>query len=265
VKGLAAGTGRRNATAPLVVGLIGLGLWQGLLSLFHPAGFVLPPPLDIAARLVDNWSKVAGGLRVTGLNAVIGLIAGVALGALAALTVTAWRTASEMITPLAVAVNAIPIIALAPIFDAWFGLTSPRSHQAVVVVLVFFPVFVNSVRGLSQVEESQLELMASYAASRWRVIREVRIPNALPYFFTALKLSSSLAVIGSIVAEYFGGRQDALGPIITQNAGLTRYAEAWGAVVAGSALGAVFYGLAVWLEWLLVPWNRGGAGADETP
>ena len=94
----------------------------------------------------------------------------------------------------------------------------------IVVVLVFFPIFINTAMGLTQVEPSQLELMESYAAGKWTITREVRIPNAMPFFFTALKLSTSLAVIAAIVAEYFGGRQDALGPLITQSAGLTRYA-----------------------------------------
>jgi NitT/TauT family transport system permease protein len=238
-----------------VVGLSSLALWQLLLSLFKPDGFVLPAPFDIISKLITNWSEVGAGLYNTGFIVVTGLIAGVILGVLAALTVTASRTASEMITPLAVAVNAIPIIALAPIFKAWFGLLSPVSNQLVVTVLVFFPIFVNTARGLTQVDPAQLELMDSFAASRWKVMTGVRIPNALPFFFTAVKLSTSLAVIGAIVAEYFGGRQDALGPIITQNAGLTRYAEAWAAVLAGTALGGVLSLLAVGLERYFVPWD----------
>ena len=106
-----------------------------------------------------------------------------------------------------------------PIFNAWFGILSPRSNQAVVVVLVFFPIFINTARGLTQVEPSQIELMESYGARKWRIMREVRIPNAMPFFFTALKLATSLAVIAAIVAEYFGGRQDALGNLITGSAG----------------------------------------------
>ena len=110
-------------------------------------------------------------------------------------------------------------------------------------------------RGLTDVERSQVELMESYAASPWRITREVRIPNAMPYFFTALKLASSLAVIAAIVAEYFGGRQDALGPLITQSAGLTRYGDAWAAVLAGTVIGTVLYVTAVVLERLAMPWH----------
>ena len=122
------------------------------------------------------------------------------------------------------------------------------------MVLVFFPVFINTARGLAQVEQSQVELMESYGSRRWRIMREVRIPNAMPFFFTALKLSTSLAVIAAIVAEYFGGRQDALGNIITNSAGLTRYDDAWAAVLAGSLVGIVLYALAALIERIVMPW-----------
>jgi NitT/TauT family transport system permease protein len=248
----------RARSAPLAAGVLLLLVWQGLLGLLDPDGFVLPEPLDIVAKLFGDFGTIRAGTANTGFVALTGLVAGVVLGPLAALAVTASRTAGELLTPLAVAVNAIPIIALAPIFNAWFGLLSPRSNQMVVVVLVFFPVFINTARGLIQVDPSQLELMESYAASRWRVMRDVRIPHALPYLFAAMKLASSLAVIGAIVAEYFGGRQDVLGQIITQNAGLTRYAQAWAAVVAGAAMGGTFYAVVVVAERLLVPWETSG-------
>jgi len=98
--------------------------------------------------------------------------------------------------------------------------------------------------------------MRSYAASSWQVTRTVRFPNAMPYFFTSLKIASSLAVIGAIVAEYFGGRQDALGPLIVQNAGLTRYAEAWAAVLAGSVMGILLYLVSGAFERVSMPWRR---------
>ena len=242
-------------TAPVVAGLVIFVVWEGLLAVFNPDGFVLPAPSEVTAAFFENWSEIWTATLNTGFVIVSGLIAGVVLGVAAALLVTRFRTASETITPLAVAVNAIPIIALAPIFNNWYGLTSPRSNQAIVVILVFFPIFINTTKGLTQVERSQLELMESYAAGTWRTTREVRIPNAMPFFFTALKLSSSLAVIAAIVAEYFGGRQDALGPIITQSAGLTRYDEAWAAVVAGTLVGTILYIVAVLAERWLMPWH----------
>jgi len=242
-------------SAPLVAGVVIFGGWELALAVLGQEGFVLPPPSEIVVSVFDNWDEVWGAARNTGFIIVTGLVAGALFGAVAALLVTRYRTANEIITPLAVSLNAIPIIALAPIFNAWFGLLSPRSNQAIVVALVFFPIFINTSKGLTQVEPSQIELMRSYAASEWRITREVRVPNAFPYFFTALKVSTSLAVIAAIVAEYFGGRQDALGPLITQSAGLTRYDDAWAAVLAGTLIGAVLYVVAVMIERFAMPWH----------
>lgn len=249
--------------APVVAGIVIFGGWELALAVFEPDGFVLPAPSEIVAALFDNWDAVFKAVRITGFVVVTGLLAGVIAGVAAALLVTRFRTANEMITPMAVAINAIPIIALAPIFNNWFGLTTPRSNQAIVLILVFFPIFINTAKGLTQVDRSQIELMQTYAASESRITREVRIPNALPFFFTALKLSSSLAVIAAIVAEYFGGRQDALGPLITQAAGLTRYDDAWAAVLAGTAIGTLLYLVAVALERLAMPWHSSIRGRED--
>ncbi len=251
----------RRAMGPAVV--IGIGflvLWEGTLAIIQPQGFVLPPPTEIMVAFFENVAEIWAATKNTGYIVITGLIGGVALGVLWALLVSRFRTANETLTPLAISLNAIPIIALAPIFNAWFGLLSPVSNQAIVVILVFFPVFINTTKGLTEVQPAELELMRSYAASAWEVTRKVRFPNALPYFFTSLKIASSLSVIGAIVAEYFGGRQDALGPLIVQNAGLTRYAEAWAAVLAGSVLGVVLYLLSGVFERVSMPW----AHAAET-
>lgn len=249
-------SGLSGIAAPLVAGVVMLVLWEGVLAVLQPEGFVLPPPSDIVGALGENFSDVWAAARITGWNIVSGLIAGVIAAVGAALLVNRFRIARETIVPVAVAVNAVPIIALAPMLNNWYELTSPRSNQVIVALLVFFPIFINTVKGLTLVDQNQLELMESFAASPWTITREVRIPNAMPLFFTALKLASSLAVIGAIVAEYFGGRQDALGPMITQAAGLTRYADAWAAVAAGAIIGAVLYLIANVLERLAMPWQR---------
>ena len=247
----------------LIIGVGGLLLWEVSLAFIQPDGFVLPPPSEIVVAFIDNASVIWTATKNTGYVVITGLIGGVALGVLWALLVARFRTANETLTPLAIALNAIPIIALAPIFNAWFGLLSPVSNQSIVVILVFFPVFINTTKGLTEVQPAELELMRSYAASQWDTTRRVRFPNALPYFFTALKIASSLAVIGAIVAEYFGGRQDALGPLIVQNAGLTRYANAWAAVLAGSLLGIVLYLLSGILERASMPWEHAAETAGS--
>ena len=252
-----------RSSAPVIAGIAILAVWQGLLTLFSPDGFVLPPPSKILGALFENFGDIWNATKITGWIIISGLVVGIFLAVATALLVNRFRIAREAILPLTVAVNAIPIIALAPILNNWFGLTSARSNQLIVVLLVFFPIFINTVKGLTLVDRSQVELMESYAASTWRVTREVRIPTAMPLFFTALKLSSSLAVIGAIVAEYFGGRQDALGPLITQSASLTRYADAWAAVLAGTFVGIVLYTAAVIAERLVMPWHSTIRGASH--
>ncbi len=245
-----------KAFAPAaVVGIGGLLIWEVTMLIFNPDGFVLPAPSAILAAFFENFDVIWIATRNTGFIVITGLIGGVVLGVVWALLVARFRLANETLTPLAISLNAIPIIALAPIFNAWYGLLSPVSNQAIVVILVFFPVFINTTKGLTDVSPTEIELMRSYAASSWQVARNVRIPNAKPYFFTSLKIASSLAVIGAIVAEYFGGRQDALGPLIVQNAGLTRYAEAWAAVLAGSLMGLGLYLLSGAFERSSMPWG----------
>ena len=120
-----------------------------------------------------------------------------------------WRRCS---TPLAAAAAAIPIVALTPILNTMFSSTSSTPRRLIVMIYVFFPIFVNTLKGLRQIEPVHAELMRSYAASPWTTTRVVRLPGALPFFFTGLKIASSGAVIAAIVSEYFGGLQEGLGP-----------------------------------------------------
>ena len=257
--------GRRSSgiAAPLAGGVVLALLWEAVVGFVLPQGFLLPAPSAIVRAFAQDRTAIWQAARTTGFVVLTGLAAGVVLGVVAALVTTRSRTAQETVTPLAAALNAMPIIALAPLFNAWFGSLSPRSNQAVVAVVTFFPVFINTARGLSRVDPQHLELMRSYAASEWAVLRRVRIPSALPLFFTSLRIVASLAVIAAIVDEYFGGPQRALGPVIVQRAGLSRYDDAWAAVLAGAAMGIALYLAAGLLERLALP--RRAAALEDAP
>lgn len=256
---------RLGAVGPaVVVGAALLGAWEGLVWLFGIKEFLLPRPSSIGRALAEQWAGSADTLgtvplREAGLNtgviAVTGLILGVVLGVALAVVAVRFTRLGDAFTPFAVAVNATPIVALAPIFNAWFGLTGRFSNQAVVLVVVFFPVFINTARGLTEVHPDQLELMRSYAASETTILRRVRIPNALPFFLTSLRLAAPLSVIAAIVAEYFGGPQSRIGPVITQNASFARYDAAWAAIVVASAIGLGLFALAAVLERLVLSYK----------
>jgi NitT/TauT family transport system permease protein len=178
------------------------------------------------------------------------------LAALLAATVAARsRLADGLLAPVAAALNAVPIIALAPLFNTMFSSTSTVPRRMVVAVVVFSPVFVNTVRGLRQVAPVHRELLASYAASPWALTRTVRLPGALPFVFTGFRLASSLAVIAAVVAEYFGGLQDGLGSRITSAASNSAYPRAWAFVVAACVLGLACYVVMLAVERLAMPWR----------
>jgi NitT/TauT family transport system permease protein len=189
------------------------------------------------------------------IEALGGLVIGTVAGVAVAFATARWLTARAALLPLAVAANAIPIIAFAPLLNNWFGVLNPLSKMMMAAILVFFPIMANVTRGLVQVEPSALELMRSYAASEWTVLRKVRVPNALPFFFTALKLGATLSLIGAIVGEYFGGSSLVLGRIIVQSASALRFDVTWAAILLGAATGIVFYLVIVAVERLVIPWH----------
>jgi NitT/TauT family transport system permease protein len=241
---------------PLVVGVAFLAAWEAFVTVRRIRPYLLPKPSAIWSQLTLNRDDILDAALVTGSNALVGLVAGAVLGILAALVASRFRIVDELLIPLAAAVNAMPIIALAPIFNNMFSTTSTVPRRLIVTVVVFFPVFVNALRGLRQVAPIHRELLDSYAASGWEFARKVRVPNALPFVFTGLRLAASLAVIAAVVAEYFGGVQKGLGTRITSAASNTAYPRAWAYVAAACALGLVFYLAATLLERLAMPWKR---------
>ena len=237
-------------------GIIG---WEIVVTALGLQGFVLPRPSAIVAALVENLNSPRFGLlpsaRATLIEALGGLAIGTASGVIVALATARWATARGLLLPVAVAANAVPIIAFAPIFNNWFGLENPLAKMMMAAVLVFFPVMANVTRGLVQVDPAALELMRSTAASEWQILRKVRIPNALPYFFTAMKLATTLSLIGAIVGEYFGGASLVLGRIIVQSSSALRFDITWAAILLAAATGIVFYLAVVAVERVVIPWH----------
>jgi NitT/TauT family transport system permease protein len=212
--------GARDWVPALVVLVGGIGLWEGLVAALDVQRFLLPPPSDIARAFWNERDTLWSAGFFTFREAVGGFAIGVGAAFLVALVLARWRGLSSAIMPYAIAANAVPIIAFAPITNQWFGLLNPLSKMVIAAILCFFPVLVNTLRGLTSVRPEQVELMRSYAAGELDVFRRVRIPNAMPYVFSALKVASVLAMIGAIVGEYFGGSPEALGVQIRNSAAL---------------------------------------------
>ncbi len=260
-RGRGSEAGRRIVEyAPAVIVFVGaIVAWELIVGALGLRAFILPRPSAIITALADNWATGRFGLlpswQATMLEAVGGLVIGTVAGVGTAFLTSRWATARNTLIPIGVAAGAIPIIAFAPLMNNWFGALSPLSKMMMAAVLVYFPVMVNVTRGLTAAEPAALELMRSYAASEWTVLRKVRVPTALPYFFTALKVATTLSLIGAIVGEYFGGSSLVLGRIIVQASSALRFDVTWAAVLLAAATGIVFYLAVVILERIFIPWH----------
>lgn len=219
--------------------------------------FLLPAPSDILASLETNWDELRQAAVATVFEAIGGLVIGVLVGIVVALLTARWRTGRRGIMPFAIMASAIPTIAVAPIMNNWFGSENPASKMAIVALLVFFPTVLNVVRGLTTVDPALLEYMRTLNAGETAVFLKVRIPNAVPYFFTALRIATPLSLIGAIIAEYFGGPELVLGVWILHQAALFLFADAWAAIALACAVGIVLYLGVLVAEWLAMPWARG--------
>ncbi len=257
---------RRLAAAvvpPVVVGALFVAVWEAVVKGFDLKPFFLPAPSAIWSAFLDNTGLVRDAALVSGSNALVGLVAGTAVGVAASFLLMRFSILNELASPLAVALNAIPIIVLVAVFQNMFSATSEIPRRLMVTVIVFFIVLVNVAKGLRQVQPTHLELLRSYAAPPRAVLVKARIPNALPYLFTALRIAAPTSVITAFVAEYFGGRQNGLGYFIPSNFANSKNAVAWAYVIGACVLGLVFYLVSMALE-IITTHRRGIAPGGGT-
>jgi len=252
----------REWAPAVLVFVLGIALWEGGTRGLDVQRFLLPPLSDILRTLWEEWDTLWSAGFFTFKEALGGFLIGSGFAVLFALVLARYRRLGGALMPYMIAANAIPIIAFAPITNNWFGLLNPLSKMVIAAVLCFFPVLVNTLRGLTSVRPSSIELMRSYAAGEVQIFRRVRIPNSLPYLFAALKVATVLAMIGAIVGDYFGGSQEALGIQIRRSAGVFAFDEAWAAIMVASVLGIGFYAAVALAERLTMGWQPSAHGAQ---
>lgn len=254
--------GRLRRALPATAIFLGtLALWEGAVRIFGIEGFILPAPSAIARTFVTEWPALLDAAVGTFGTALAGLILGGLLAFGIGLATARWQPVRDGAMPLAIAANSTPLVVLAPIANAWFGLTNPFSTIAVVMVLVFFPIMINLVRGMTSAPTTQYELMDSLAAAPRTKLWKLQVPTSMPYFFSGLKVAAALSLIGAVVKEYFGGPQNRIGQYITSKAALFQFEEAWSAIVLVSALGIALYVIIVLVEQRVIPWHVSVRGA----
>ena len=229
--------------------------WQLLVVAFEVPRVLLPPPSLILQSMAEHGATLWGDFVQTVLKAVLlGWALGSGLGFAVAVAIDRMPFLQRGLLPLASLTSTIPLVAVAPIAVMWFGFEW-QSKAAVVVLMTFFPMLVSTLAGLKAAGKLERELMYSYAASYGRTLLTLRLPAALPFMFAALKVNATLALIGAIVAEFFGSPTSGLGFRISTEAARMNMALVWGAIVVAAVTGSLAYALLVQLERRAAFWH----------
>ncbi len=240
---------------PMLFGATLLLFWEVLTRAFDVPTVLLPPPSMIAARFAASLSILWADFQQTFLKAVlIGYAIGCGAGFLTALAIDRSPFLQQGLLPIGNLVAALPIVGIAPIMVMWFGFDWP-SKAAVVIIMVFFPMLVNTVEGLRAATVEQKDLMHTYAAGYWQTLLKLRLPAAAPFIFNALKICSTLALIGAIVAEFFGTPIVGMGFRISTEVGRMNVDMVWAEIVVAALAGSAFYGMVALIERAITFWH----------
>ncbi|NOD87093.1 MULTISPECIES: ABC transporter permease [unclassified Ruegeria] len=245
---------------PVLFGVTLLILWEGAVRGLNVSPVILPPPSMVAQTFANSTDILWQDFKQTVFK---GAFTGFAIGSVAAFLTAVLIDRSVFLTrgllPIGNFVAALPIVGIAPILVSWFGFDW-QSKAAVVVVMVFFPILVNTVQGLREADAMQRDLMRTYAASYTQTLIKLRLPAAMPFIFNGLKIATTLALIGAIVAEYFGSPTRGMGFRISTGVGSLSIDLVWAEIAVAALAGTVFYSLVAGLEKVVTFWHPSQRG-----
>jgi NitT/TauT family transport system permease protein len=246
---------------PLLFGVVVLSLWELGVRLFGIPLIILPTPSAIFMRFIVSTPTLAADF----LQTIRGVLGGYALGSGAGLVVAILIDRSPFLQrgllPLGNFVSALPIVGVAPIMVMWFGFDW-QSKAAVVVVMTFFPMLINATAGLTSAGAIERDLMKTYAADYWQTLRMLRLPAAAPFIFNALKINTTLAMIGAIVAEFFGTPTVGMGFRISTEVGHLSIDMVWATIAVAAVSGSAFYALVALIERRTTFWHASYRGRE---
>ncbi|MFK5997695.1 MAG: ABC transporter permease [Rhodobacterales bacterium] len=253
-------TRARSLLVPTLFGVTLLVLWEGMVRGFAISPILLPPPSAIAVRFAHSLPILWVDFVQTFMKgALSGYIIGCGSAFLVAVAVDRSPFLQRGLLPVGNFVAALPIVGMAPILVMWFGFDW-QSKAAVVVVMVFFPMLVNTVEGLRAADHMQRDLMRTYGASYWQGLLKLRLPAAMPFIFNGLKICSTLALIGAIVAEFFGSPIKGMGFRISTEVGRLSLDMVWAEITVAALAGSAFYGAVAMIEKGVTFWHPSQRG-----
>ncbi|WP_298844133.1 ABC transporter permease [uncultured Roseobacter sp.] len=249
---------RTRATSlavPFLFGLTLIAIWEGIVRGLGISPVLLPAPSAIAVTFAASTAILWEDFVQTVIKgALSGYVIGCGSAFLMAILVDRFDFLRRGLLPVGNFVAALPVIGMAPILVMWFGFDW-QSKAAVVVVMVFFPMLVNTVQGLSDSSAMQRDLMRTYAAGYWTTLLKLRLPAAMPFIFNGLKIGSTLALIGAIVAEFFGSPIRGMGFRISTSVGQLALDLVWAEIVVAAIAGSAFYGIIALAERVVTFWH----------
>lgn len=244
-----------NLMIPILFGASLLVMWEGITRGLNVPQVVMPPPSMVWERILNSTDILWADFKQTYLYAVIiGYALGCSIGFAVAILIDRSPFWKAGIMPVGNLMSALPIIGIAPIMVMWFGFDWP-SKAAVVVVMTFFPMLVNTVAGLNASGRMERDLMVTYASGYWQTLFKLRLPMAMPFIFNALKINSTLALIGAIVAEFFGTPIVGMGFRISTAVGSLNIDLVWAEIFVAALAGSLSYGAIALIERYVTFWH----------
>lgn len=251
---------------PVVAFIVFISLWQSIPTILDIKPFILPKPTDVVAAAIKDWDLLWPAMQITIVEAVIGFILSAVIGIGVSILLASSRIIEISLYPYAVILQTIPVIAIAPIVVIWFG-SGFNSIIIISFLIGFFPIVSNTLMGLNSVDKNMVDLFQLYNASKWQTMWKLRIPAAMPYIMSGLKVSCTLSIIGAITGEYIagiGGGKGGLGYAITVAAVQLKTPYLFACAIAGALFGIVFYLIVSFISRLVLnSWHESAIKVEK--
>ncbi len=244
----------QSLVAPAIAFVVLIALWQLAIIIFKPLPYIVPSPLDVISAFGERGGRLLSASWITFQGAAYAFLASSILGAVVALLLVSVPFLYKGFFPYTVILQAVPVVAVAPIIIIWFGIGMP-SIVAIAVVISIFPIIANTVIGLRSTDAGLKQLFQLYDAAPWQTVLKLRLPAALPYFFTGLRIAAGSSVIGAIVGEYMAGMagtRGGLGFLVVELSRKLQMSSLFATVICAAMLGILFFAVVSYLSNLFL-------------